>query len=406
MGCSSVGAAVRGERDVGFATERGAGDAMLDRIAKASKAVQERKAKMDLKRDRGSWKCQNAFAATEKEAPEADWWNGDGGKTVAAPRDETPFQDTGEYEEDYDYDYEAWDEFEMEDYDVEEDRDGGNRRYDDDGGGPVVQLPDYPDDAYGGASKPASNARKAPSARNTNSHAASNARADSSDDEGSSRPKNSRAKSKAKAAPKSNDPWGDSSEEDSAPPPKAKGKGKGKTPSNRPADDSDSEGERRRQEAAIKIQAAQRGRAARGAPKAKPKSRPAAKASPNQRAGKDGAPWGDSDSSGGDAGYGQGSNSLQPARRPKAKAKRRPASEAKAPLLGNKKRSTSEDSEMTSMNSSKTAPAGSPGGSRPKARPKTKSRGKPGPRSGEGNQPSKPAALDDSSSEDDGKVMF
>jgi len=125
------------------------GDGVLDRIAAASQAIQQRKAKKEFKRERRPVNG-DFYQAEENAAPEADWWSGAGGKEVSAPKDDAPFEfDAADFDEDaldydYDYDYDAyeWDNTMQANYDVEA-WDPKYRSGDDDG--PSTLLPETSD---------------------------------------------------------------------------------------------------------------------------------------------------------------------------------------------------------------------------------------------------------------------
>jgi len=356
MGCSSLGAAVKGERDVGY--QRKMGDGVLDKIAAASKAVQQKKAQIEMRKERGSLKADRTFAKAESKAPEAGWWSGEQGSAVAAPQDDEPFKMTEEYNYDEDYDYDAeWDGYPAEDYEYEADE-LGIHKYDDEGG-PSVQLPDF-----------------------TNHVPVSKAR-----------PSKPAARTQARSAPKGNDPWGDSSSGEDVPPPKTKGKGKGKArwpaAEDNDSDDSQAQRQRDRNGAAVKIQAVERGRMARAeaTTMAKGEGKGKSKPKPKEAAPRDDA----SDGSELENGTRPPPNDARQKLKPKAQRKR----------TGSARSAEDSNSSTPSARASNGSPARSK--TRSKARPKAS---RPGPRGSEGIPTMKSASLADSSDDENGKVMF
>lgn len=114
-----LNAALSGERDMDFDNRQRFGASFLDKIARVTIAAKQRRAEAAMRKDRVSWKAApKVFKEAEEEAPEGDWWAGDGQKQVDAPQDATPFEnvpvedlDPDDYEAwgaDYDYDYDAW----------------------------------------------------------------------------------------------------------------------------------------------------------------------------------------------------------------------------------------------------------------------------------------------------------
>mmetsp|Transcript_6518 Transcript_6518/g.10458 ORF Transcript_6518/g.10458 Transcript_6518/m.10458 type:complete len:405 (+) Transcript_6518:3-1217(+) len=404
MGCAGAAEAVRGERDITFANERTFGDAALDRIAAVSKAVQQKKAQIKLKRHKAAWlkeqSAENAFQDPEVEAADADWWSGDGGNVIKQVRDETPFEVIQEGEDDYD----AYDDYDYDAFDDDYDWGTGDTTADlDFAGDTSIAPPQHSEEPVRVSRKP-----------DTKGRDKTDPRGNSSSEEGNnaSNARKAQPKARGKSAAKG-DPWADSDDSDT---PQAKPKGRPKQP--QPARSStSSEDAKRKDLAATKIQAAQRGRKERKQveetkrTRPRPKTRAQGKRSNSNQAKEQPShlpktdPWvDDSDSS-------TGKGPTSPARpKPKARGKSALSSDKsqKAPLLSNRRDTGDSDVSSQDMAGSRTAP--------PSPNPRTKARPKPRPakspaamtgsRSAPGNQPTKSAALDDSSDDDGGKVMF
>lgn len=113
---SRLTSAVKGEDQFEYG-KKGVGSKILTRIAKASQALQRRRAAAALKKDK-TRRSTIDFGEVETEAPEAEWWSGV--EAVSAPSDPAPFEKTDNSEEeeesaedDENYGLEVW----PEDYD-------------------------------------------------------------------------------------------------------------------------------------------------------------------------------------------------------------------------------------------------------------------------------------------------